>query len=146
MSLVDFVQETVNHITHHQQDEPLNAPDLVEPTTIPAAQDTQDTYPSFDDARMEMQRQVAKWGIQDHLSYTPDTVFDVGTSNADDAKRFCNRKATSGLVSWTDIFAEEVLEAIEEAKNGDLEKLDTELVQCIAVAQSWRESIKRNKR
>jgi len=129
MSIKEFVMGELHHITGS-----------VEPTTEGTV-----TVPSLDDAKVEMARQVAKWGVQDHPSYTTATVFELGVSIAEDAKRFCDRKATSGIVSWTDILAEEVLEAIDEAIKGDLEKLDTELVQCLAVIQSWRESIHRNK-
>lgn len=111
----------------------------------PGSIETHDTYPSFDDARMEMQRQVAKWGIQNWPSFTPGGVIECSDITADSAKEFCDHKAQIGSLSWTDILMEEVFEAIEEAKAGDLEKLDTELVQCIAVIQSWRQSIKRNK-
>lgn len=134
MSIKEFVMDAVDHITH-----PLETLETVKTDVV------QDIQPTLDDAKAEMARQIAKWGVQDHPSYTPATVFEIGTAIAEDAKRFCDRKATSGIVSWTDIFAEEVLEAIEEAIKGDWEKLDTELVQCIAVAQSWRESLNRNK-
>lgn len=113
----------------------------------PGSIETHDTYPSFDDARMEMQRQVAKWGVQNHVSYTQAGVLAMNPVwFATQAKAICDRKASEGNVSWSDILLEEVFESIEEAEKGDLEKLDTELVQCIAVIQSWRESIKRNKR
>lgn len=139
MSLLDLVNEAVERIAL-----PL---DEFRAKYAPGSIETHDTYPSFDDARMEMQRQIAKWGIQNHVGYTPDGVLsDKAAWYAAKAKAYCDRKADVGTISWTDILLEEVFEAIEEAEKGDLEKLDTELVQCIAVIQSWRQSIKRNKR
>lgn len=100
---------------------------------------------ALDDVRGEMQRQINKWGQQNHGSYTPSDVSTHGAPiTADLAKLICDSKARAGVVSWTDIFLEEVFEAIEEAKGGDLEKLRTELIQCAAVAVSWAESIDRN--
>lgn len=97
------------------------------------------------DVHGEMQRQINKWGQQNHPSYTAWDVLGKDTPlSADMAKTICDAKARAGLVSWTDIFLEEVFEAIEEAKAGDLEKLRTELIQCAAVAVSWAESIDRN--
>lgn len=94
----------------------------------------------------EMKRQVAKWGQQNHPSYTLNTVINEVDLTADAAKARCDEKAKRGDVSWTDIFIEEVMEAFEEAQNGDLQKLRTELVQCAAVAVSWAESIDRNQK
>ncbi|MND31793.1 hypothetical protein D3C80_223530 [compost metagenome] len=99
----------------------------------------------IDEVGAEMSRQVAKWGIQNHSSYTRSDVSSHGAPiTAHLAKRICDLKSDAGVVSWTDIFLEEVMEAVEEAQNGDLEKLRTELVQCAAVAVSWAESIDRN--
>ena len=92
----------------------------------------------------EMSRQVSKWGQQNHKSFTTGDVIG-GTLRADFAKTVCDSKSRHGLVSWNDIFLEEVFEARDEAINGDLDKLRTELIQCAAVALSWVESIDRNK-
>lgn len=104
-------------------------------------------HPNIRDALLEMKRQVDKWGIQNHESYTQAGVL-AGNSVwfANQAKAVCDLKAERGDLSWTDILLEEVFEAIEEAEKGNLVNLDTELVQCIAVIQSWRESISRNAR
>lgn len=139
MSLKELVLEAVERIAL-----PI---DEFRQKYAPGSIETEDTYPSFDDARMEMQRQIAKWGQQNHVSYTPDGVLgDKAAWWAAKAKAYCDRKAEDHTISWTDILMEEVFEAIEEAEKGDAEKLDMELVQCIAVIQSWRESNKRNKR
>ena len=102
--------------------------------------------PAINEVRGEMVRQVAKWGVQQHKSYTINTVMNEVEISADAAKARCDEKAKKGLVSWTDIFLEEVFEAFDEAKKGNLENLRTELVQCAAVAVSWIESIDRNKK
>ncbi len=101
----------------------------------------------LDEVGAEMSRQVAKWGIQNHLSFTPQGVIEsISPISSELAKTICDMKSKYGFVSWTDIFLEEVFEAIDEAKAGDLEKLRTELVQCAAVAVSWIESIDRNQK
>lgn len=97
---------------------------------------------SLVEAGAEMSRQVAKWGQQDHPSFTLQTL---NTPDSELAKLVCDNKSRFGCVSWTDIFLEEVYEAVDEAKAGNLDKLRTELIQCAAVALSWVESIDRNK-
>lgn len=96
----------------------------------------------------EMDRQVAKWGEQNHPSqYGYDVIDCVAHPTAQDAKDLCDgitAGVEQGTLSWTDIFLEEVLEAREEAVSGNLEALKEELIQCAAVALSWVESIERN--
>lgn len=99
----------------------------------------------------EMQRQINKWGVQNHKSYTPfDVIRHLGgdsLSNAvcENSKIVTDIKAEMRSVSYLDIFLEEVMEAREEAINGDLENLQIELIQCAAVALSWIECIRRNR-
>lgn len=92
----------------------------------------------------EMRRQLQKWGVQDHKSFTPDNVFDRQNPDVDLAKLICDTKSKYKAVSWDDIFAEEAFEAHVEAKAGNLENLRNELVQVAAVAVSWILSIDRN--
>lgn len=96
----------------------------------------------------EMTRQVAKWGEQNHPSmWGFDVIDSFPHACAEDAKYVCDsivNGTESGVLSWTDIFLEEVLEAREEAKLRNLEALKEELIQCAAVALSWVESIERN--
>lgn len=103
------------------------------------------------DVVQEMQRQVDRWGVQNHLSYTDgDAIGDIVDVRmyhppaADFAKDVYERKALVGLQSWNDILLEEVMEARDEAYVGDLAKLREELIQVAAVACSWVESIDRN--
>lgn len=100
----------------------------------------------------EMERQVAKWGTQNHASTGGYDVLDScyhyeQRPTAQEAKDLCDGLASGeieGVLTWTDIFLEEVLEAREEAENGNLEALKEELIQCAAVALSWVQSIERN--
>lgn len=96
----------------------------------------------------EMSRQIAKWGVQNHPSYTrygfDDSTAPMHSANGQWFKFFCDRKAADGTLSWNDILMEEVFEALDEAKKGDLVKLREELIQVAAVACSWIESIDRN--
>lgn len=104
----------------------------------------------LDEVYDEMQKQINKWGVQDHKSYTMyDVISQLGGVNMSNdicyqSKFLTDVKAAMGSVSYLDIFLEEVMEAREEAINGDLEKLQIELIQCAAVALSWIECIRRN--
>lgn len=104
----------------------------------------------LDEVRDEMWRQLTKWGIQDHKSYTMyDVISQLGGVNMSNdicyqSKFLTDVKAAMGNVSYLDIFLEEVMEARDEAMFGDLENLQIELIQCAAVALSWVECIRRN--
>lgn len=105
----------------------------------------------LDEVRDEMQKQINKWGVQDHKSHTHhDIIYHLGGEQASrvacaHSKTVTDVKASVGSVSYLDIFLEEVMEAREEAIHGDLENLQIELIQCAAVALSWIECIRRNK-
>jgi hypothetical protein len=96
----------------------------------------------------EMDRQVSKWGVQNHPSYEGLDVFELYFEvDAALAKRICDTRMAgweTDPVSWTDIFLEEVMEALEEARGHNLTALREELIQCAAVALSWVDSIDRN--
>lgn len=98
----------------------------------------------------EMQKQINKWGVQDHKSHTNnDIIFELGGEHVSNlichqSKFLTDVKAAMDYVSYLDIFLEEVMEAREEAIHGDLENLQIELIQCAAVALSWVECIRRN--
>ncbi len=104
-------------------------------------------YTSLAEVAEEMERQVAKWGEQNHSDYTVGGLLDTEAAvSADNAKLFCDSKAELGTVSWNDIFVEEVLETVEEAEQGNEAKLREELIQVAAVACSWVNAIdRRNK-
>lgn len=99
------------------------------------------------EVQAEMQRQVAKWGVQEHVSYTMGALassLPLVEADGDYFKFHCDKKAENGTLSWLDIFLEEVFETADEAKKKDLAKVRAELIQCAAVAMSWVESIDRN--
>lgn len=138
MSISDLMKEAVERIAL-----PLDefrekyAPGSIELTPVVVGY-------TADEVVAEMRRQVAKWGQQNHVSFSPDGVMTKYDWWAAKAKAYCDKKAVGGTVSWLDIFLEEVFEAAEEAEKGDRAKLRMELVQVAAVATSWIESIDRN--
>jgi hypothetical protein len=65
--------------------------------------------------------------------------------SADEADRLrlaCQVAAELGVITWADIFEEEVAEALAEV---DLERLREELLQVAAVAVAWVEAIDRRR-
>lgn len=97
----------------------------------------------------EMERQVAKWGYQNHPSYFLPDVFEVSVEHdieltTEFTKALCDERLSAADCSWQDIMNEELMEARDEAIAGNTEALKTELIQIAAVALSWIESIERN--
>lgn len=104
----------------------------------------------LDEVLKEMQRQVSKFGVQNHPFYTAFTAMDYAqlnnyVLNGDVAKTICDSKALDRSVSYLDILIEEVMEAADEGRYGDIEMARMELVQVAAVAISAIESIDRNR-
>ena len=104
----------------------------------------------LDEVLKEMERQVSKFGIQNHPFYTAFTAMDYAQLNnyvltGDVAKTVCDSKALDRSVSYLDILIEEVMEAADEGRYGDIEMARMELVQVAAVAISAIESIDRNR-
>lgn len=102
----------------------------------------------LEEVKQEQERQVKKWGIQNHPDYTvlgllPPSLPVMMNATADNAKYICDVKFKNGKVSWNDIFVEEALEASEEAKLGNTAALREELIQVAAVACSWVDAIDR---
>lgn len=102
----------------------------------------------------EMERQIDKWGVQEHPSWKYADVFmlrnALGVTQTmpltEHAKQVCDVRMNPlvGIdVSWQDILNEEFLEARDEAIKGDLISLREELIQVAAVALSWVGSIDR---
>lgn len=105
----------------------------------------------FSDIQKEMNRQVKKWGKQNHpmvpkkghggWGYTPDhsrTCNDYECPTADRAKFICDSSAKQGGLTYFHILLEEVCEAIEAANvHGDFSsELRAELIQVAAVTAS----------
>lgn len=95
----------------------------------------------------ERERQDAKWGEQNHPDWTPNPLgVNPVIDPARHAKGVCDEKFKAGQGSYSDILLEEVAEAHDEAKAGNVDALYTELVQVAAVAVEWIEAIDRRER
>ena len=94
----------------------------------------------FHSVQLERMRQDEKWGEQNHPSGTgqPGSEFV-----ADKYRKICDLNTKNDMLTWQDILTEEAFEAFAE---DDPVKLKEELVQVIAVAVAWIESIERNGR
>lgn len=92
-------------------------------------------YESIDEER---DRQEAKWGPQEH----PNGTTEEWTWIADAYRAACQEASDAGIVTWHDIFLEEVFEAMSET---DDENVEHELIQAIAVAVDWIEDIRRRR-
>lgn len=95
----------------------------------------------------ERDRQDAKWGEQNHPDGTGDDRHLFRTTSRETYGTLCylarsttDRTAEQGTVTFADIFAEEVFEALAES---DPVKLRAELIQTAAVAVAWVEAIDR---
>lgn len=111
----------------------------------------------FQDVALELRRQVAKWGEQNHPNGTGSHTMPMaeivrGPGNAivhrhyafglaNQAKSATDSHAKAGILTYADIFVEEVFEALAES---DPAKLRTELIQCAAVAVAWVQKIDRD--
>lgn len=91
----------------------------------------------------EQDRQVAKWGVQNHPSFTPGDPekYEALYRVTEDIKARNDLAAKNGGLAWESILLEEVFEAGCEWQ--DNEALKVELIQVAAVALSWVESIDR---
>jgi hypothetical protein len=100
----------------------------------------------FDQVSEELDRQLVKWGVQNHPCFDPlltstnalrrDLWYEMPTEER--AKFLCTIAEKKGYLSWTQILVEEVAEVIAES---DECKRRVELIQCIAVLVSWIECI-----
>lgn len=99
--------------------------------------------PLFHAIQREQDRQVAKWGVVDHPSFSfhPGWERTERVAAAEDFKKSNAEAATEGRLTWEDIMAEEFAESLAETTS--TEALKTELIQMAAVALSWVESIER---
>ena len=104
------------------------------------------TNPLFQAIQREQDRQLAKWGQQDHPSF-----LEMDDDEREDRRKFSEAvkedtddAAKDGTLTWEHILVEELFEAKAETEND--ENLKTELIQVAAVALSWIESIERKRR
>lgn len=115
----------------------------------------------------ERRRQDVKWGQQNHPDLSPDLEDRLrelptggplnrdlrqsiaaryyGLPMAEDAKDRTDSDAHRGALSWVAIAAEELVEALEAAADGDEAAVRTEVVQLAAVAAQWVEAIDRRR-
>ena len=98
--------------------------------------------------RQERERQIRKWGQQDHAdlppSQRPEWIHEVRLIERTDLLRAHYEVADEqGDMNWAMIPLEEVGEAIDEAKAGSDFDLRNELIQVAAVAAAWAEAIER---
>jgi hypothetical protein len=84
------------------------------------------------DVDTERQRQLAKWGDQEHPNGTG--ITEAQQELADHARTACQQAFAEGRGSWAHVLMEEVREALAEK---DPAALRAELVQCAAVIQAW---------
>jgi len=86
----------------------------------------------------ERDSQDRKWGPQRHPDFEPDYPLVL---EREASIKLTNYAFQNDKGSWSHIFVEEVSEAIEEARLGDVEKLRNELIQVAAVAVAWIEDL-----
>lgn len=92
------------------------------------------------DVKIEVEKQDAKWGPQDHPDGTSKEKF---TWMADLAKMACDQAHKTKTLSWAAILFEEFYEALAEEGSHALRE---ELVQVAAVAVNWIKSIDRQQK
>jgi hypothetical protein len=100
----------------------------------------------LEEVRAERARQDAKWGEQNWCSlrtptYSVSSNLEYGIISEERAKEICQTRFKNGVGCWADIFIEEVAESINTS---NIQDLRMELIQTIAVACAWVESIDRN--
>jgi hypothetical protein len=83
------------------------------------------------DVDAERQRQLAKWGEQQHPDNTGSTFY---AKRAVAARRNCQLAADAGMTAWDLVLLEEVYEALAESEP---KALRAELVQVAAVTAAW---------
>ncbi len=93
----------------------------------------------LDLVKEEMERNLARWGEQNHRDGTCPKAY---YRNLTDCRYFNQEAVKRGDLTWKLILEEEVLEAFCES---DPQRLQEELIQVAAVALQWAEAIKRRK-
>lgn len=96
---------------------------------------------ALDAVSEERRRQEDRWGTQRHPHRHPTRWAFHGLQSAQACRDSCERRRALGTLSWPDILAEEVAEAVEATYGPDLAALRAELVQVAAVAVAWIERI-----
>lgn len=90
----------------------------------------------------ERARQDNKWGPQRNI-LNAISGFEYAIYSARFYQDIEQTRAEGGRSTWIDILLEEVAEAVDEAKGGDIAALRKELIQVAAVAVNWIENLDR---
>jgi hypothetical protein len=114
----------------------------------------------YDEIKAERQRQIEKWGEQNHPILAIDefglderedpdcfgedlcNYYEIPMENT--ARYLCEIRTKQGRVTYMDILIEELSEAVAAGEN--TKALRTELVQCGAVVVAMLEALDRNGR
>ena len=104
-------------------------------------------YNIYNDIAIERNRQLAKWGDQNHPSVIrthaySDQCRQYGIPSERAAKLLCESAAKQGKVTWAHIALEEFAEALTASTEA---KRKEELVQLAAVIVAWIDCIERKK-
>lgn len=94
------------------------------------------------EVRAERRRQFDKWGVQNHPSFDDDRDLALAKHNERLMKTVVETGVQTGKLLFSDIFLEEVAEALA-AENED--ELRIELIQAAAAAIAWVEAIDRRR-
>jgi hypothetical protein len=93
-----------------------------------------------DEVVAERERQIAKWGVQDHPSSYSENERRVAERASVRWKRVNDARVAEGTLTWDGILLEEVYEALAES---DPAARRAELIQVAAVALAEVEAIDR---
>lgn len=102
--------------------------------------DSQATAHISREFRAERARQDSTWGQQNHPSFRPGRTPAFLQGQMDSARKLAEHHAANGTLTWDDILMEEVHEV---RATDNLVDLRAELVQVMAVAGAWIESLDR---
>jgi hypothetical protein len=128
------------------------------PKPVPERSTGSDTISVMSDVVMELERQVAKWGEQNHPDFymqhdlhtgkpvgplpLPQRFTYYGIPTDEDAKKDCDNAAGRGRLNWGHILVEEISESFGTTNDADLEM---ELIQSAAVIVNWVRCIRRRR-
>lgn len=115
------------------------------------AADQGDLHAVLVEVATERARQEAKWGQQNHVDWTQTTATSdlagVWPGGAGPHFKWITEYKAAGkeghTLGYFDILMEEVAEAHDEARNGNVSALREEVIQVAAVAVAWAECIDR---
>lgn len=107
-----------------------------DPAVLPDYETSPETLSVLERVAAERQRQLEKWGHQNHADGTRSSSDDA--VHADLYRGITEELARDGRLTWRAVLKEEVAEAFAESDPG---KLVTELIQVMAVCSAWIEDV-----